>query len=78
MSAHPDERRSRLRTMVAAIDEAMEGGGTSGSLKDAWKRLVTTLDLGPEPEVRTCPSCQGIGMRAASRCGHCWVTLPQA
>jgi hypothetical protein len=63
--------------MVAAIDQAMEGG-SGAFLKDAWRELVTTLDLGPEPETRACPSCHAIGMRAATRCGHCWVTLPHA
>jgi len=41
----------------------------------AWQRLVAGLDLGREPDVRTCPRCGAIGMRAAARCGHCWVAL---
>lgn len=41
----------------------------------AWAELVAQLALGPEPEVRECPVCKHVGMRAATRCGHCWTKL---
>jgi len=30
---------------------------------------------GPEPEVRTCPTCRHIGMSNATLCGYCWTRL---
>lgn len=77
MSTHPDERRSRLRAIVTEMDLAMVDAGTD-RIRTAWKSMVTALDLGPEPAVRTCPHCGQIGMKAASRCGHCWATLVPA
>jgi hypothetical protein len=74
MSGHPDERRSRLRALVAEMQLAMPDPGTD-QLRAAWQRLVVALDLGPEPTVRACPRCGELGMRAATRCGHCWSTL---
>jgi hypothetical protein len=37
--------------------------------------LVDQLALGSEPEVRECPVCKHIGMRAATLCGYCWTKL---
>jgi hypothetical protein len=45
------------------------------ALLASWAALVDLLALGPEPEVRECPACRHIGMRAASRCGYCWTEL---
>jgi len=68
-----------------AVDSEMshldQGGtgephATTNQLKKNWKELVTLLALGPEPEYRECPSCHGIGMRLATRCGFCWAKLP--
>ena len=77
MTAHPDARRSRLRAIVAEMDLALTDAGT-GPMRAAWHQLVAALDLGPEPAVKTCPSCGAIGMRAATRCGHCWSALVPA
>ena len=30
---------------------------------------------GPAPELRACPFCGSVGMRAATRCGTCWKKL---
>ena len=70
----PDERRSRLRAMVAEMDTAMADASTE-PMRAAWGRLTAALDLGPEPAVRACPRCGALGMRAATRCGHCWNPL---
>jgi hypothetical protein len=76
MSTHPDEQRSRLRTIVAELELAVADGGID-NVRTSWRQLVTALDLGPEPAVRACPSCGKLGMKAATRCGFCWsATLP--
>lgn len=80
-----DAQRTRLRTIIAAIDGAMarlptpvtsDDGSTSndGALA-AWNELVALLALGPEPETRQCPVCGQIIRRAATRCRSCWSKL---
>jgi len=86
--AHPDAARSRLRDLVAAIEGEMarlpepiqtaDGKAAPSGLHASWARLVDQLALGPEPEVRECPVCKHIGMRAATVCGYCWTTLTPA
>jgi hypothetical protein len=41
----------------------------------SWGRLVEFLALGPAPELRDCPHCGAVGMRAATLCGVCWKKL---
>ncbi len=45
------------------------------ALRASWVALVDALDLGPAPELRKCPHCGGIGMRAATLCSTCWKKL---
>jgi hypothetical protein len=81
----PDAARSRMRTTVATIDRELarlRKEGTSGNgesvlagLTVPWAELVAQLALGPEPAVRECPSCNGIGIREATLCGFCWTKL---
>jgi hypothetical protein len=80
----PDPVRSRLRSAVKAVDCEMshlkqvrteEHDATTDRLIENWGELVDLLALGPEPEYRTCPFCGNIGMRSATRCGHCWEKL---
>jgi hypothetical protein len=80
----PDPARSRLRATVAATDREIsllqgqvteKGTCPSSALVASWADLVEQLALGPEPEVRECPFCKHIVMRAATRCGYCWRTL---
>jgi hypothetical protein len=70
-----NETRTRMRTLLAGIDRDLRALPAEGSLKASWGELVSTLDLGPEPEVRKCPVCSKSGMRKASRCGFCWASL---
>lgn len=74
----PDTARSRIRAIVATIDREMSRlprrVATDGLLA-SWADLVDELALGPEPEVRECPVCKHVGMRAATLCGHCWTKL---
>jgi hypothetical protein len=81
----PDTARSRLRATVAKMESEIarlrtQGGNEDASspangLRAAFAVLIGELALGPEPEVRECPVCGHIGMRAASRCGYCWSPL---
>ena len=76
-------RSDGLRPIVEALDREMTrlhaGGDVAGTdvtaLLSSWAKLVEFLALGPPPELRACPSCGGIGMRAATRCGRCWRKL---
>lgn len=80
----PDAARSRLRAAISTIEkevarlpapEGEDSGSARHGLLAGVASLSTLLALGPEPEVRTCPTCKKIGMRAASMCGHCWTKL---
>ena len=81
----PDAARSRLRAIVATVDSeiarltlpatAEDGKSQPNGLRVSWDQLVEQLALGPEPEVRECPVCHHIGMRAATVCGYCWAPL---
>jgi hypothetical protein len=80
----PDGARGALRAIVATIDREIsrlsestrsEANDTTNELRSSWAELVELLVLGPVPEVRECPVCRRIGMRAATRCGHCWTKL---
>lgn len=82
--AGPDAARSKMRRTVAAIDReiarlakegASDGKDALDGLTGPWAELVAQMALGPEPEVRECPSCKGIGIRAATLCGFCWTKL---
>lgn len=77
MKGHPDERSSRLRALVAEVELTIPDAGAD-PMRVAWRRLVAALELGPEPEIRACPRCGGLGMLAATRCGHCWSALVPA
>lgn len=73
-SSRPDPR-SQLRALVARVDRDLAGAGPRSELAHSWGLLVHELALGPEPAVRTCPMCQHVGLREATRCGYCWVEL---
>jgi hypothetical protein len=73
----PDSKRSRLRATLASIEtELARLSGPANVLRASVADLVQQLALGPEPDVRPCPTCQRIVMRAATLCGHCWTRLP--
>ena len=81
---HRDERNADLHAVIAVITRELDhlpiqptavARETVAELRAFWGELVTLLALPPEPELRECPSCKHVGMRAATRCGHCWVKL---
>jgi len=75
MSHYSDAAMTKLRTIVVAIEREIAQAPPSPTLRAALGDLVAVLALGPEPQTRKCPTCNGIGMRAASRCGNCWASL---
>ena len=76
-------RTDGLRPIVERLDREMARlrargptpGGDTAALFSSWAKLVEFLALGPPPELRACPSCGAVGMRAATRCGSCWRRL---
>jgi hypothetical protein len=70
---YSDAAVSKLRTIVGTIDREIEHA--TPTMRAAWAQLVAVLALGPAPQTRECTVCQGIGLRAASRCGFCWAAL---
>jgi len=76
---------SHLRTLVTAVGKeiALAPGATVAdspttrtALDTTWTRLVEMLDLGTDVKMRECPACKHQCMLGASRCGHCWASLP--
>ncbi len=66
---------AKMRLVVDVIGREIVQSPSTPAFHAAWTDLVALLALGPTPETRECPACHGIGMRAASRCGHCWAAL---
>lgn len=75
MSNYTDAAVTKLRAIVAVIDQEIAHVPPTPALRAAWTELVDVLALGTPPQTRECPACHGIGMRAASRCGTCWAAL---
>lgn len=79
----PDVERSRLRSILSALGaevhrvEALSERAGLGptALVLHYEALSKLLQLGPEPEVRTCPVCGTVGMKYAKVCGNCWTLL---
>lgn len=84
-SATLDPERARQRVLVGFLGERLDhladaspGNGEVVAARAALAELVDLLRLGPEPEVRICPTCGNVGMRLATRCGFCWTALAPA
>ncbi|HXU81635.1 MAG TPA: hypothetical protein VN914_09580 [Polyangia bacterium] len=84
-----ESERVSLRIVVTDIERELscltreapvaEHRSAVDALTASWARLVQLLALGVAPELRQCPHCGNSGMRAATRCGHCWAALtPEA
>jgi hypothetical protein len=71
----PRDPRDVARAALLRVEEQLAMANCSAGLREAWTALVEALALGPAPELRDCPSCGNTGMRAATRCGSCWVAL---
>jgi len=62
-----EQALSQLPGTIDPIEQA--------ALHARWAELVELLALGPPRELRECPVCGRVGMRDATRCGHCWSAL---
>lgn len=71
-----DKSIAALRAQIALVERELAASPSSAELQSAWKEMTRILSLGPAPELRTCPRCNETGMRAATRCSRCWLTLP--
>ena len=76
-----DPLRTRLRVLVAHVESTIAGlrttaGDSKEALEQAWANLVVGLDLGLEPEVRSCPSCRRSILKVAVRCRYCMKSSP--
>src|SRR4051812_13199997 len=77
-----DEGRAMLRAAVAKVDHFIVHlpktlAGADPGLAASWSALVKLMALGQPPQLRDCPSCGQVGMRAATRCCRCWAPLPE-
>lgn len=70
-----DKPIAHLRTLIATVDRELAAAPPSAELRTAWNQMLEILSLGPAPELRECPACGEVGMRAAVRCSHCWGAL---
>ena len=76
-------RTDGLRPIVEALDREMSRLLARADMSDtdatalltSWAQLIELLDLGVPPELRACPVCGSVGMRAATLCGKCWRKL---
>lgn len=73
--SYGDQSVATLRSLVAVIERQFAVVPLPEELRAAWAEMVDVLALGPPPELRTCPTCGEIGMRAATRCIRCWSSL---
>jgi hypothetical protein len=73
-----------LRTFVEGVERDValvsrnalpQDAAGVAQLVTSWGKLVDFLALGPAPELRACPHCGAVGMRAATLCGYCWKKL---
>jgi hypothetical protein len=79
-----DAKNASLHRAVSMIERELgrlpasstpEGDVTIAELRASWTALVKLLALEPVREVRECPNCRHVGMRAATRCSNCWTQL---
>lgn len=73
-TALPDPR-TRLRTLIGAVDHQLTASDAAAPVRAAFTALVDALALGPEPAMRACPSCGAPCRADAQRCGSCWKPL---
>lgn len=73
-----DARNASLHALVCEIEQELTRLAPSPAhteLRASWAKLVEVLALDPLAELMECPTCQHVGMRAATRCRYCWTKL---
>lgn len=73
--SYGDKAQATLRSLIGSVERELASGAPSEALRGSWDELVKALALGPAPELKECPTCREVGMRAASRCSRCWSSL---
>lgn len=75
-----DLPQTQLRALSATLEKHVNELGTQDqtaettqSLKLAWLALSKAMALGPEPTLRSCPSCSRRIPREATRCRYCMM-----
>ncbi|MFN0252805.1 MAG: hypothetical protein ACKV2T_38375 [Kofleriaceae bacterium] len=66
-NASVDTAVTKLRAMVAVIDQEILQVPPTPALRTAWTELVEVLALGPTRQTRECPAGHSIGMREVSQ-----------
>lgn len=78
---HFDSRGARnasLHALVVEVERVLrqvEPSTVRDELRASWGQLVGALALDRLSELRACPICEHVGMRAATRCSYCWTKL---
>ena len=72
-----DEKNAGIHNVVGVIEQQLAHlpSPENAELRASWGQLMKLLDLQPVHQLRECPTCGFVGMRAATRCGHCWTAL---
>lgn len=78
-----DEKNANPHVAIDSLDgqlaqlasSSAPDGDAIAKLRASWTVLLELLAIDRPHEVRVCPSCRHVGMRAATRCGHCWAKL---
>jgi len=73
--SYGDKVIANLRSLVTVIERELASTTAPEELRAAWTQMVDALALGAAPDLRECPSCGEVGMRAATRCMRCWSRL---
>jgi hypothetical protein len=74
--SYGDKALEKLRSLITIVDRELAGATPSEELRTAWAQMIEVLAPGAAPELRECPHCHEVGMRAATRCSRCWSSLP--
>lgn len=73
--SYGDKAIANLRSLVTVIEGELASTAPPDKLRVAWAQMVEALALGAAPDLRECPNCRELCMRAATRCVHCWSRL---
>jgi hypothetical protein len=71
-------RNAAMHAAVAEVERTLAlvpESPTRAELRASVAALIQALALEPLADLSPCPTCGRAGMRAATRCSHCWRTL---
>jgi len=76
-----DSEQTRLRALLTSLTRDLETISPASPvelfarLRVDLAEIVSALDLGPEPAMRSCPQCCAACRAAATTCSNCWTRL---